>query len=46
MIQRILQGLAAAFFIWAALSSVGLPHEAWLVPGGLAAWVLSVLIPW
>ena len=45
MIQKILLFLAAAFFTWAALSSVGLPHEPWLVPGGLAAWVISMLIP-
>ena len=45
MIQRILLFLAAAFFTWAALSAVGLPHESWLVPGGLAAWVISLLIP-
>ena len=45
MIARILLFLAAGFFTWAALSSVGLPHEAWLVPGGLAAWVISLLIP-
>ena len=45
VIQKILLFLAAAFFTWAALSSVGLPHEAWLVPGGLAAWVISLLIP-
>ena len=45
MLQKILLFLAAAFFVWAALSSVGLPHEPWLVPGGLAAWVISLLIP-
>ena len=43
--NKILLFLAAAFFIWAALSSIGLPKEAWLVPGGLAAWVLAILIP-
>ena len=45
MIQKILLFLAAAFFTWAALSYVGLPREAWLVPGGLAAWVISLLVP-
>lgn len=43
--NKLLLFVAAAFFIWAALSSIGLPHEAWLVPGGLAAWVLALLIP-
>lgn len=46
MIAKILLFLAAAFFTWDALSYAGLPHEAWLVPGGLAAWVISLLIPW
>ncbi len=23
----------------------GLPGEPWLIPGGLAAWVLAILIP-
>lgn len=43
--NKFLLGAAAFFFIWAAASSAGLPHEAWLVPGGLAAWVISLLIP-
>ena len=43
--NKLLLFLAAAFFVWAALSSIGLPHEPWLVPGGLAAWVISLLIP-
>lgn len=45
MLAKILMFLGAAFFTWAALTSVGLPHESWLIPGGLAAWVISLLIP-
>jgi hypothetical protein len=42
--NKILLCLAAAFFIWAALTSLGLPAEPWLIPGGLAAWTLSLLL--
>ena len=43
--NKFLLVVAAAFFVWAALSSTGLPGEPWLIPGGLAAWVLAILIP-
>lgn len=36
--------VAAAFFIWDALTAAGLPGEPWLIPGGLAALALSLLI--
>lgn len=42
-VSKILLWLAAAFFIFDAITYLGLTHEPWLLPGGLAAWVLSVL---
>ena len=44
LIGRLLLFLAAAFFIWAALGSAGVSAPAWLVPGGLAAWVLAGIV--
>jgi hypothetical protein len=40
----LLQLLGAVFFVWACLRSAGVPGGAWLVPGGLAAWLLSALL--
>lgn len=39
-----LQILGLIFFVWACLKSAGVPGDAWLVPGGLAAWLLSAII--
>ena len=40
--NKLLKALATTFFVWAALTVAGLPGGwKWLVPGGLAAWVLS-----
>jgi hypothetical protein len=44
LIGRLLQLLAAAFFIWACLGSAGVSVPGWLIPGGLAAWVLAGII--
>lgn len=44
-VSNLLLWLAAAFFIWDCLTYAGIPHEPWLLPGGLAAWVLSLIIP-
>jgi len=44
LLARLLCLLAAAFFIWACLGSAGVTAPAWLVPGGLAAWVLAGII--
>lgn len=44
LLGRLLMLLAAAFFIWAALRSAGIPGQSWLIPGGLAAWVLALAI--
>lgn len=44
LFSKLLLLLATAFFIWAALVSAGLPREPWLIPGGLAAWVLAAVL--
>jgi hypothetical protein len=44
LLGRLLMLLAAAFFIWACLGSAGVPTQPWLIPGGLAAWVLAGII--
>lgn len=43
-ISKILLWLSFAFFVWACLATAGLPGEPWLIPGGLAAAVLSRLV--
>jgi hypothetical protein len=44
LLAFLLQVLGVVFFVWAALKSAGVPGGAWLLPGGLAAWLLSVLL--
>ena len=44
LLAFLLQLLGVVFFVWACLKSAGVPGGAWLVPGGLAAWLLSVLL--
>ena len=36
--------LGLAFFIWACLRSAGVPGGGWLIPGGLAAWLLAGIL--
>lgn len=43
--NKLLLALAVAFFIWDALTYVKVPGGHWLLPGGLAAWALAVLMP-
>lgn len=43
--NKLLLALAFAFFVWDALTYVHVPGGHWLLPGGLAAWALAVLLP-
>ena len=43
-VSRLLLWLALAFFVWKCLGSAGVYAPAWLLPGGLAAWVLSGIL--
>jgi hypothetical protein len=43
-VSRLLLWLALAFFIWLCLKSAGVSAPSWLLPGGLAAWVLSEIL--
>lgn len=44
LLALLLLWLALAFFVWDCLRSAGVPGSAWLLPGGLAAAVLSVIV--
>lgn len=44
LLSRLLLWLAFAFFVWLCLKSAGVSAPAWLLPGGLAAWVLSEIV--
>jgi hypothetical protein len=45
VLTKILVFLGAGFEVWDALTYAGVPGGKWLLPAGIAAFLISLLIP-